>query len=506
MRVAVIGAGVSGLAAARALTAARFEVVVFEERDDVGGVWSASRRYPGVKTQNDKRTYSFSDQPMPDSFDEYPSGAAVQEYLADFAHRHGLESSIRLGTKVVGADPDGDGWLLDVVGPGGAEQLRFDWLIMANGICSFPYVPAYDGLEAFTAAGGAVLPPSDVHGDDAVRDRDVVVVGWGKSAADIAVAALPTARSVTVVARGVGWKLPWRIGRVRYQRLVLSRIGEHLLWGPYRSLRGRALATLDRGLRARIVRRIERRVRDQLELDRRDLVPAGGLDGFTHLVTAGFFEAIDDGRLRLERNTRITRLEADEHGRRAVLADGTVVPADLVVAATGFDQDLGFLSETAKAALVDEHGEMHLYLHTVPEHLPRIAFLGWANSFRSPIGAEIQAIWVTALLLGRLTVPTGRAHRTRMKTYRLSHDAAAARQVPQFSSGASIMDIDQWLSEAGLRVPVRTRLAELVRPLDPASYRGLLETLLASEQGPAGGVSASRDAEHVRPRSGAAAG
>jgi cation diffusion facilitator CzcD-associated flavoprotein CzcO len=82
MRVAIIGAGVAGLATAKVLTQAGHDVEVFEKAPDVGGVWSQTRRYPGLTTQSPKAQYSLSDFPMPSDYPEWPTGEQVQAYLA----------------------------------------------------------------------------------------------------------------------------------------------------------------------------------------------------------------------------------------------------------------------------------------------------------------------------------------------------------------------------------------------------------------------------------------
>jgi len=79
--VAVIGAGFAGLATAKVLRQSGFEVTVFDKAPDVGGVWSSTRRYPGLRTQNNKGSYRLSDHLMPRSFPEWPSGEQVQAYL-----------------------------------------------------------------------------------------------------------------------------------------------------------------------------------------------------------------------------------------------------------------------------------------------------------------------------------------------------------------------------------------------------------------------------------------
>ena len=63
MRVGIIGAGVAGLATAKVLKQAGHEVVVYDKAPDVGGVWSRTRRYPGLTTQSPKAQYSLSDLP-----------------------------------------------------------------------------------------------------------------------------------------------------------------------------------------------------------------------------------------------------------------------------------------------------------------------------------------------------------------------------------------------------------------------------------------------------------
>ena len=474
MRVGIVGAGPSGLAAARAFSALGLDVVVFESAPDIGGVWSATRRYPGIATQNDKYTYAYSDRRMDDEYAEAPAGADVRAYLQAFARENRLEPLIRLRTRVVGAEPVDGGWTFETHGPDGVGRETVDWLIVANGLCSMPYVQALAGRDDFEAAGGRVLVPSQIGDADALHDRDVVVIGWGKSAADIAVAAAPVARSVTVVARHIGWKLPRQIGGISFQRVMLSRVGEFLLWGPSRTLRGRVGRRLTRFLRTRVVRRLGETVTRQLELDRRGLVPDVPADHLDHLLSDGFLEAIDDGRIVVRRDARVVRL-GNRGGPQAKLTDGAVLPADVVVAATGYDQDLGLFTEAARRALVDEHGDLALVRYALPERLPNLAFVGWVNSFRSLINAEVQSLWVAAVMLGLMRVPD--AARRRPAVFRLSHESAASRGLPQLPENGSFLTVDTWLSDLGLTPSRWRRRGELFGPMAPEGYAELLGQL-----------------------------
>jgi len=144
MRVGIVGAGVAGLATAKVLKQAGHEIVVYDKAPDVGGVWSRTRRYPGLTTQSPKAQYSLSDYPMPRAYPQWPTGAQVQAYLAGYASHFGLDPALRLSTEVKSATPvPGGGWASTTAAGGPAEHL--DKLVVANGVFCEPAMPSYPG-------------------------------------------------------------------------------------------------------------------------------------------------------------------------------------------------------------------------------------------------------------------------------------------------------------------------------------------------------------------------
>src|SRR5689334_12820346 len=121
--VCVIGAGVSGLAAAKAFSTRGHKVTLIDKSGDLGGVWEPARSYPDVQTQSPKDLYRYTDKPMPASYPEWPKGPQVHAYLADYTKSYGLDRLLRLNTAVVGMHRRTDGkpgWTLDLEGPDGS--------------------------------------------------------------------------------------------------------------------------------------------------------------------------------------------------------------------------------------------------------------------------------------------------------------------------------------------------------------------------------------------------
>jgi cation diffusion facilitator CzcD-associated flavoprotein CzcO len=144
MKIGVIGAGFAGLSAVKVLREFGHDVIAFERAPDVGGVWSRTRRYPGLETQNNKDSYCFSDFPMPKEYPEWPTGAQVQQYLAAYVEHFRLGAHIRLSTEVIAAEPTAAGWELSTVNAvtGATDSVQVDYLVVANGIFSYPLVPS----------------------------------------------------------------------------------------------------------------------------------------------------------------------------------------------------------------------------------------------------------------------------------------------------------------------------------------------------------------------------
>lgn len=479
--VAVVGAGVAGLAVARSLQEAGCRVVLFEKLDEIGGVWSAARAYPGIATQDDRGSYTYSDLPMPSTVAPHPAGADVRDYLQRYARAHGLESRVRFRTEVLSATPvDGDAWEVESSGPDGRVVERYDWLVAANGVFSTPNLPTWPGRDAFEAAGGRVVTPASI-GDGTVLDgHRTVVVGWGKTACDLAAVAAGRGTRTDVIARTLTWKYPKRIGArgLTFHHLVLTRAGERLIGTSYRTSHGRVMLRRlpERIPRVLLGKALGRAVDQALGLSALGLRSDMEFRASTSLVTDGFFEAVEDGRITVHRGRSVVALGSDMHGPWVRLSDDTVLHSDVVLAATGYQRDVRFLSPDVVARITDADGNLLLHNTVLAAGAPHLAFIGWLQNYRSPLTAELLSIWLAALLLGRAPQP-GAEWRRDAARVPLVHDRSAAAGAVSLPS-MNLRDLDRLLGEAGLHLPLRTRVRQIWTPLDPSDYVGLLGRLL----------------------------
>jgi dimethylaniline monooxygenase (N-oxide forming) len=490
VRVGIIGAGFAGLSAAKVLTGFGHQVTVYEKAPDVGGVWSRTRRYPGLSTQNNKGSYAFSDFPMPRGYPEWPSGEQVQRYLADYVRHFGLEPYLRLNTEVIeaGLDRMAGPWTVRSRKSGSDQEQveEFDFIVAANGIFSDPVLPEYPGIEEFRAFGGRVSHTSQFLATTEARGKHVVIVGYGKSACDLAVALSGSAAGTTVVARHLLWKMPKRLGNLlNYKYLLLTRLGEALF--PYLDsrgveafLNGRGRAVRDGmigGLRAQVIR--------QLSLERSGLVPSGGFTDIARstvsLVSDGFYERVLAGQIVVHREAEIERLVVRNGRSWCRLRSGDEIPADIVICGTGFQQRVPFLSEAMQRELLDDRGNFQLYRQILPLTVPKLAFSGYNSSFFSPLSAEMAALWIAKYLTGAIRLPSIDERRARVERrlrwmeQRTEGKHARGTNIIPFS----MHNIDEMLLDLGIDVSPATKLKQWLLPVDPSAYRTVAGQLRA---------------------------
>ncbi len=382
--VAIIGAGSCGITAAKALHEHDVPFHCFEASDRVGGNWvfdnkngtSAAYRELHINTSRDRM--QFSDFPMPRSLPDFPHHTQIAQYFDDYVDHFGVRDHIRFETAIshAGQRPDGT-WRLT-----GADGVacEYDALIVANGHHwdqRWPE-PAFPGADDFE---GIQLHAHDYRDNASLAGRDVVVLGMGNSAMDIAVESSHVANTTHLSARRGAWIVPkYLFGKPLDQ---LSTIPHVPHWLGARI--GEAVVRLHTG-----------------RPERYGLPKPDHRFGAAHPTVSGrILDRISHGAIAPRPN--IARLGPDW----VQFADGTRVHADVVIYCTGYRIAFPFFDE---GFLDAPDNRIELFRRVFVPGNARLAFVGLLQ----PIGAimplaEAQGQWIAEYLRGEYHLPAPRA-------------------------------------------------------------------------------------------------
>jgi putative flavoprotein involved in K+ transport len=364
--IAVIGAGPAGLAAAAALQRRHQRVVVFE-RADVGAAWDT--RYDRLHLHTVRWLSGLPGYPMPRAYGRWPSRDQVRAYLREYARRMHLD--VRTGIEVDRIERERDTWQL-VTGDG---VIAADRVVVATGNCTLPDRPDWPGRFP-----GEIVHSVDYRNPEPYVGRRVLVVGGGNSGAEIAVdlveggaaEVMLSVRSVPSIVRRDTFGVPSQLFGIASAHLPV-RVVDAIA----RALRRISLPDLTAyGLAAPRA--------PYSDFLRRRVIP---------ILDVGLVDAVRSGRIRV-----VAALQRFEQGE-AVLADGSRVQVDAVIAATGYRTGLEPLA--GHLGVLDASGRP--LMHGPHEHpnAPGLYFVG----FQLTLGGTFRLVGTEARRLARTLPP-----------------------------------------------------------------------------------------------------
>ncbi|MFB7262874.1 flavin-containing monooxygenase [Streptomyces nojiriensis] len=356
--VYVIGAGPGGLAAAAALRARGVRAVVVEKSDAVGASWR--QHYDRLRLHTTRRLSALPGLAMPRRFGRWVTRDNVVRYLERYAEFHELE--LVTGVEVTRIEPatpgpEGEGageggWTLHA---SGGRELAAEAVVIATGYNHTPALPDWPGRDTYE---GRLLHAREYRNPQPYAGQDVLVVGVGNTGAEIA---------VDLVEGGAA--------RVR----LAVRTAPHIMRRSTAGWPAQRSGILVRRLPVRLVDRVGRLVARASVPD----LSAYGLPrpatGLYSRVRQGSIPVQDVGLIDAVRSRKVEPVAAVEafDGAEVVLADGSRIAPDAVIAATGYRRALEGL--VGHLGVLDERGRPRTHGARTPEQAPGLYFTGFSN-------------------------------------------------------------------------------------------------------------------------------
>ena len=402
--VCVIGAGSSGIVAAKTLAEHGLSYRCLEKGSGIGGNWrfrndnGMSAAYRSLHINTSKSRMAFSDFPMPEHYPDYPHHSLVLEYFESYVDHFGLRQHIDFETDVMKIEPSTDGgWVVHSRTKDVDRAQRYDAVLVANGHhwCPRWPEPAFPGIF-----DGRSFHSHDYETFEGLENRRVLIVGIGNSAVDIACELSRVCEATFLSTRRSAHILP-----------------KYALGKPIDHYTSRRSAKTPLGLQRRFFELMLKLAHGNQE--------AYGVPRPSHnilqahpTISAELLNLVGHGKIKMKPNVELL------DGDGVAFVDGSREIVDTIIWATGYKISFPFL---AKSLIHAEANEVELYRHVVHPNLSGLYFIGLIQ----PLGAvmplaEAQCRWVARLLTGATGLPD---LDTMKKRIRADRDATRKRYI-----------------------------------------------------------------------------
>jgi dimethylaniline monooxygenase (N-oxide forming) len=379
--VCVIGAGSSGIAAAKALHERGIPFDCFEKSDRVGGNWvfgnknGMSSAYRSLHINTSRERMEYTDFPMPKSYPDFPHHSQIAAYFDDYVDRFDFRDRILFETGVEHAARAADGTWTIALDTG--ETRRYDALVVANGHHWDPRWPEPPFPGSFD---GTQVHAHFYVDNEPFKGRRVVVVGIGNSAMDIAVESSFVAERTILSSRRGAHIIPKYLFGRPLDQIGVNRFTGALPWGFRKKI---FTAFLRAG-----VGRMEDYGLPRPDHDLGDAHPT---------ISADFLNRVAHGEIAYKPNI------AELLGDRIRFEDGSVEQVDAIVWCTGYKVTFPFFDADLVSA---PDNDLPLFRRVFHPDIDNVFFVGLLQ----PLGAimplaEAQGQWIAAYLRGEYALP-----------------------------------------------------------------------------------------------------
>jgi monooxygenase len=397
MDVIIVGAGLSGIGAARHLQmhCPDKRYLILEGREDMGGTWDLFR-YPGIRSDSDMHTLGYNFKPWI-AERAIAEGPAILNYIHEAAEENRIAPNIRYRHSVRRANWSSEDacWTIEVENETAGESTTFtcQFLLMCAGYYRYKegFTPEFPGADRFA---GEVIHPQKWPEDLNYSDKKVVIIGSGATAVTLVPAMAEKAASVVMLQRSPTYMVsrPFKDAVANFLRKILPDKWAYAITRAKNIYMQQHLYHRTRSepdsVREMLLNGVRKELGPNYDVDKHFTPSYSPWDQRLCLVPdSDFFESIRTGSASV-----VTDQIENFTENGILLKSGQELPADIIVTATGLNMalmgEIEFVVDSEPVDFSKTWTYKGLMISGVPNLVSTFGYINASWTLRADLTAE----------------------------------------------------------------------------------------------------------------------